>query len=215
MLLLFFFFQAEDGIRDRDVTGVQTCALPICPGLRAALAQWTGWGPMAKAFDPYAQHASWQQLGARLREVLTPDEGAAAQQATATSFYTSPVVAAAVWRLLVGLGFDGGQVLEPGCGSGAFIAAAPAELPVTWTGVERDPVSARIASLLHPHARIVTAPLERVSLPPATFDAAVGNVPFADVTPYDPNAPRKLSLHTYFLWRAVRAVRPGGLVAMV
>src|SRR6266540_5995293 len=28
--LFFFFFQAEDGIRDRDVTGVQTCALPIC-----------------------------------------------------------------------------------------------------------------------------------------------------------------------------------------
>src|SRR5437867_6202060 len=26
---LFFFFQAEDGIRDRTVTGVQTCALPI------------------------------------------------------------------------------------------------------------------------------------------------------------------------------------------
>src|SRR5207248_8601968 len=25
----FFFFQAEDGIRDRTVTGVQTCALPI------------------------------------------------------------------------------------------------------------------------------------------------------------------------------------------
>src|SRR5437667_6826674 len=28
-LCSFFFFQAEDGIRDRDVTGVQTCALPI------------------------------------------------------------------------------------------------------------------------------------------------------------------------------------------
>src|SRR3712207_8471966 len=28
-LLLFFFFQAEDGIRDIGVTGVQTCALPI------------------------------------------------------------------------------------------------------------------------------------------------------------------------------------------
>src|SRR5207249_7656219 len=26
----YFFFQAEDGIRDRNVTGVQTCALPIC-----------------------------------------------------------------------------------------------------------------------------------------------------------------------------------------
>src|SRR6266498_2560634 len=28
-VLYFFFFQAEDGIRDADVTGVQTCALPI------------------------------------------------------------------------------------------------------------------------------------------------------------------------------------------
>src|SRR2546428_5730974 len=28
-----FFFQAEDGIRDLIVTGVQTCALPICSGL--------------------------------------------------------------------------------------------------------------------------------------------------------------------------------------
>src|SRR5436305_9097313 len=29
MEYMFFFFQAEDGIRDADVTGVQTCALPI------------------------------------------------------------------------------------------------------------------------------------------------------------------------------------------
>src|SRR2546430_13989093 len=29
MIFLFFFFQAEDGIRDLTVTGVQTCALPI------------------------------------------------------------------------------------------------------------------------------------------------------------------------------------------
>src|SRR3712207_9098452 len=29
--LFFFFFQAEDGIRDIGVTGVQTCALPISP----------------------------------------------------------------------------------------------------------------------------------------------------------------------------------------
>src|SRR5439155_2657454 len=30
----FFFFQAEDGIRDGHVTGVQTCALPISPSRR-------------------------------------------------------------------------------------------------------------------------------------------------------------------------------------
>src|SRR5256885_12523064 len=30
-VVCFFFFQAEDGIRDYKVTGVQTCALPIFP----------------------------------------------------------------------------------------------------------------------------------------------------------------------------------------
>src|SRR5437868_14690382 len=29
LIMIFFFFQAEDGIRVRNVTGVQTCALPI------------------------------------------------------------------------------------------------------------------------------------------------------------------------------------------
>src|SRR5437773_5702549 len=38
-LFFFFFFQAEDGIRDRDVTGVQTCALPIFARLRLAAAE--------------------------------------------------------------------------------------------------------------------------------------------------------------------------------
>src|SRR2546429_2397348 len=36
--LLFFFFQAEDGIRDVAVTGVQTCALPISHLFSGAVA---------------------------------------------------------------------------------------------------------------------------------------------------------------------------------
>src|SRR2546422_10273213 len=37
VLIFFFFFQAEDGIRDVAVTGVQTCALPISPESRLAM----------------------------------------------------------------------------------------------------------------------------------------------------------------------------------
>src|SRR5260370_5533043 len=37
LVSFFFFFQAEDGIRDSSVTGVQTCALPIWP-----TAKWAG-----------------------------------------------------------------------------------------------------------------------------------------------------------------------------
>src|SRR5699024_12025005 len=35
---VFFFFQAEDGIRDRNVTGVQTCALPISSKSQVSVA---------------------------------------------------------------------------------------------------------------------------------------------------------------------------------
>src|SRR5256885_12173662 len=49
-LFIFFFFQAEDGIRDYKVTGVQTCALPItqqaAPSVRQADA--------ANAASPHA-----------------------------------------------------------------------------------------------------------------------------------------------------------------
>src|SRR2546429_9274994 len=44
---VFFFFQAEDGIRDVAVTGVQTCALPICRGRTAWRGSrlWRSGGP--------------------------------------------------------------------------------------------------------------------------------------------------------------------------
>src|SRR2546426_7648171 len=41
LYFVFFFFQAEDGIRDYKVTGVQTCALPIS-GQRNVVAQVCG-----------------------------------------------------------------------------------------------------------------------------------------------------------------------------
>src|SRR5437867_10973621 len=47
-LVGFFFFQAEDGIRDRTVTGVQTCALPISGFRRVCLCR----APSREGCDP-------------------------------------------------------------------------------------------------------------------------------------------------------------------
>src|SRR5256885_8618228 len=46
-----FFFQAEDGIRDYKVTGVQTCALPISDFLLAAIGQGIGLGMVLDGAD--------------------------------------------------------------------------------------------------------------------------------------------------------------------
>ena len=55
-LFLFFFFQAEDGIRDYKVTGVQTCALPILKRGGAAAARigkYKKWGAAATRNGQY------------------------------------------------------------------------------------------------------------------------------------------------------------------
>src|SRR5690606_40826777 len=58
-----FFFQAEDGIRDFHVTGVQTCALPICGGYKT---------PSLKQADdnivePAARGRSWDKGNSNLQ----------------------------------------------------------------------------------------------------------------------------------------------------
>src|SRR5215510_15632344 len=53
-LWVFFFFQAEDGIRDGHVTGVQTCALPISLGMKPA-------GPAPAPFVAFIGSGAGQQ----------------------------------------------------------------------------------------------------------------------------------------------------------
>ncbi|HXA27633.1 MAG TPA: helicase-related protein [Candidatus Angelobacter sp.] len=181
---------------------------------RTLLALWCGWGPLARAFDPQAD-GGWALVGAAMREFVDDNAWDAALQATPTSFYTPPWLSKAIWQALLGLGFTSGHVLEPGCGHGTFMAAAPDHADIEWKGLERDPVSARIARVLHPAASITTGALETMPLREGEYEAAIGNVPFADIGIYDPTCPRRFTLHNYFLWRAVRALRPGGIAALV
>ena len=156
-------------------------------------------------------------MGERLEWLLPPEQLREAERATPNAFYTPPEAAAACWQILRGLGFTHGRVLEPGCGAGAFIAATPGDVQATWVGVERDPVTAQIAQLLHPHAQIVNQPLQNAMLPAHSVDAVIGNVPFGDVPVYDPAAPTDVtkSLHNYCIWRSARTLRPGGVAVLI
>src|SRR3712207_6947813 len=71
--MLFFFFQAEDGIRDIGVTGVQTCALPICPRYQDVL-DFEGLPPTADPLEVGAPvvglfDASLKETRRRIEEV--------------------------------------------------------------------------------------------------------------------------------------------------
>jgi hypothetical protein len=160
----------------------------------------------------------WAEIGAALPAATTEAEYAALQRATQYAHYTPESVIRAMWRAAEWLGFTGGRVLEPGMGTGLFFALMPDRLCATTrlTGVEYDPVSARIAALLHPAARIRREDYTRSRLA-GGFDLVIGNPPFADrVVRADAAVPRLgLRLHDYFIARSISRLRPGGLALFV
>src|SRR3989442_6994150 len=87
---MFFFFQAEDGIRDADVTGVQTCALPILlEGMAAGCvvvgSRVVGVQEVVRPGDNglLAAHADPESLADALQQALQDDEAALRMAATA------------------------------------------------------------------------------------------------------------------------------------
>src|SRR5919205_3269422 len=63
MLFVFIFFQAEDGIRDHCVTGVQTCALPISTRSRRGSAPGgTRWRPRGPRSTPVRSEEHTSEL---------------------------------------------------------------------------------------------------------------------------------------------------------
>src|ERR1041384_2144983 len=66
------FFQAEDGIRDKLVTGVQTCALPICHGGQVETARGVAGGR-----GPERRHDRVTEVPNLRRGVLVADQQAA------------------------------------------------------------------------------------------------------------------------------------------
>ncbi|RWI62182.1 MAG: lactate dehydrogenase [Mesorhizobium sp.] len=160
----------------------------------------------------------WQEIGAELQEVVDDVDYASLARCTQYAHFTPEFIVRAIWAGLLRLGWRGGRVLDPGIGTGLFPALMPQELRGVShvTGVELDPVTARIARLLQPRARIVTGDFARTELP-ARFDLALGNPPFSDRTVRSDRALRSLGLrlHDYFIVKALRLLKPGGLAAFV
>lgn len=204
--------RARAALSALDVLASLDPTSPLGQTQRTALAQWPGWGPLAPAFDPEPT-GTWEQISDELSERLDAQAYRDATECVDNSFFTPPAVVDAVWGLLRSAGFTGGRVLEPGCGSGRFMAGAPEDLAVEFTGVERDATSARIAQALHPMAEILHERFERAALTKG-FDAVVGNVPFSTQNVHDPALP-PMALHNYFVARSLSVLREGGYLVVV
>lgn len=177
-----------------------------------AISAYSGWGGAANAFaeNPIG---GWADVSRDLKELLSEDEFADQRATVLTAFYTPRPVVELIWETLRDAGIcDEGraEILEPGCGTGNFMRCVPVGMDVHVTGVEIDPVSAGLARALCPDHTIVAADIAKCEIPEGSFDAAIGNVPYSDAIKID-----GVPLHDYMIKRAVAAVRPGGIVAVL
>lgn len=185
------------------------------PDEQQALSHYTGWGALAKVFDE--RTSGWQKEKALVRERLTEAEYEAARASTLNAHFTSPTVIKAMCAALANMGFEGGNVLEPSCGTGNFFGLLPESMrSSSLYGVELDPTTARIAHHLYPQADIRASGFEETDFPDDFFDIAIGNVPFGSYQIADKRYDaHRFLVHDYFFARSLDLVRPGGIVAFV
>jgi len=180
------------------------------------LVKYVGWGGMPQIFD--VKNPDWAKDRNALSEILSDEEYRSARATTINAHYTSSAVIQGMYRAAQRFGFQGGNILEPACGIGHFIGFMPEEMlrQSSITGIEIDPVTARIARTLYPDADIREQPFEKSKLADESFDLAISNVPFGDYTVHDPRWNEyKFSIHDYFFAAALDKVRPGGLMMFV
>ncbi len=199
----------------RTVQTIEQEQRPATQEEKQTLARFAGFGPVALSLfpDPVSgtyKDAGWQALGEELKTLLTPAEYDSAKRTTFTAFYTSPTVIASIHEAISRLGVPANAtILEPGCGIGNFMSHG--QPGTRFIGIEMDAISGRIAKALHPGADIRIENFRDTRLP--EIDAAIGNVPFADVK-LDYHG-QKLSLHDFFIAKSVDALKPGGVLALV
>ena len=184
------------------------------PEQQEVLSRYVGWGGLADAFDP--DKSAWAAEFSELKELLTPEEYAAARASTLNAHYTSPTVIRAIYEAVEKMGFRAGNILEPSMGVGNFFGMLPESMAGSRLyGVELDSISGRIAKQLYPKADITVAGFETTDRRDF-YDLAIGNVPFGQYQVND-KAYNKLgfNIHNYFLAKALDQVRPGGVVAFV
>lgn len=185
------------------------------PEEQKTLSQYVGWGGLANAFDD--RKTDWNAEYYELKGLLADDEYKAARASTTEAFYTSPTIISGIYDTLGRMGFDGGNVLEPSCGVGNFFGMLPESMEKSKLyGIELDSISGRIAKQLYPDANIQVTGYEKTNFTNNTFDVAVGNVPFGEVKPFDPDYKKQnFLIHDYFFAKTLDKVRPGGVIAFV
>lgn len=179
------------------------------------MSLYNGWGGTAQVFD--SNNKEWGKEYKQLKELLTDAEYKQAKSSVNNAFYTSSVIVKEMWNVIKRSGFRKGSVLEPSMGIGNFFGYMPEEMRnVKLYGVEMDSITGNMAKELFPKADISVCGFEETKFEDSFFDVVIGNVPFGGYKIYDKRYNKlNLTIHNYFIAKAIDKVRPGGVIAVI
>lgn len=152
----------------------------------------------------------------------------ASGQGVNNQFFTPDYIASIMWKLAIKYGYDNGNVLEPSCGTGRLIEAAPDKSKVT--GIELDTNLYRIAQISYPEAKFHNNFFEDCFLEPPLyrriynkftwlegypFSLIIGNPPYGKHQNLRSSMfikPNLQQVEFFFTYYGLKLLKPGGLL---
>lgn len=183
------------------------------------LAQYIGWGGLAKAFD--SKDPKWSNEYNNLKNLLHEEEYASARKSINTAFYTPIDIIRFIYSVLQRMGFEGGKILDPSMGTGYFEGVMPDAIRENSKidGIELDSISSRIAKQLYQNMKVMNIGYEKAKCKNDSYDVILGNIPFGDFTLFDEVDKElndlKLLIHDYYFVKSLKKVREGGIIAFI
>jgi N12 class adenine-specific DNA methylase len=187
------------------------------PDEQSLLAKFTGWGSIKNAFPDASGRFKddWASIGKQLKELLTEKEYSQSRRTIQYAHYTSEIVTRSMWDAMKRFGLKTGNVFEPGMGVGNFVGMMPQDMNIQYSGIEIDPMTARISAALYPESSVRNTDFISAKYADGMFDAAIGNPPFSDAKVKSDPKYKGLSLHNYFFAKTLDMVGDGGVLAFV
>ncbi len=211
---------------------------------RQVLQQYSGFGGLKCVLNPastLADTVSWAKseielfpLVSELHSVLrenTNDEReyrsymSSIQNSVLSAFYTPPEVIGSINDALQEKGMVIDRFLDPSAGIGAFPSQFKLADEAESVCFEKDLLTGKILSTLHPESDVHTTGFERIEgRYTGYFDVVASNIPFGEMNVFDPTFSKSKeaavqqstkAIHNYFFVKGMESLREGGVMAFI
>lgn len=234
----------QDNIKALELVFQDSAHQPLAEQELDQIRRYAGFGGLKAILYPNGPIEGWVSQGATkqdlslypaimglhrlIQQYFTPQEYeevvSSLRNSVLTSFYTPSMVPKVLFEVLKSFDIAPDTFYEPSAGTGVFIEEALAAFPSikSVNAVEKDILTGGILSTLSASwgadSKVRLMGFEETGMEEdGKYELIVSNIPFGDVSVYDPAYPKPFTsrIHNYFFARGLNKLKDGGLLAYI